>query len=533
MSTVERVVGGALLHVPHPHHGRPDRGAASAAINPTAVLVTACATVFMIAVNTTAINTALNSIAEDVGLSPGELGWSVSVYLLAVAAFVVLGGGLGDMFGELRAMVAGLSVFAVGAVFVATSDSAWMTILGRGLQGTGSALMMPASMAILRVAYPPDRQGFALGVWGAVAGLGFALGPLIGGVLTDAVSWRWVWWLTLVAAMALIAGVLSTLRGLPRPTERPKLDLAGTILLALSTFTLILAIQQGPDWGWGSPKTIGAFVAAVAGTCALVAVESRRKAPLLHLGLLRNPALIAANLGTMVNAFALIGVLFFFNLYAQSIVTLDYSAIGASLALLPYGLCVFGASLQIGRLCDRAGFRWPIAAGLALLGIGSLFVSRVNGDSGYGDIWWATVIMGIGVGMTFSAPSAAGLRAVSAEHAGEASGIINVVRYVGAALIVSLGTIAFTQVASDDLNSKLDTAGVGRLEDRALDHVLTGAPSQVEAAENRLAARDRPAFRAGAGEGVAQGFGAVMLGLGVVSLAAAVLWWVLMRPRAP
>jgi MFS transporter, DHA2 family, methylenomycin A resistance protein len=350
-----------MLHVPHPHVPRRAAAAAEAgapgAINPTVVLVTSCAALFMIAVNTTAINTALNGIAEDLGMGSGELSWAVGIYLLAASAFIVVGGRLGDMFGERPVLIAGLVVFSVAALAIALADAPWVVIAGRFGQGLAAAIMMPATMAVLRLAYPPERQGFALGIWGAVGGAAFAVGPLIGGVLTDAASWRWVWWGSLAWAGVLIWASLATLRAMPRPSERERLDPAGAALLAVSLFALILAIQQGPVWGWESPGVIAAFAAAAAGLAALVAVETRIEHPTLHLRLLRIPALVAANLGTFTNAIFLIGVLYFFNLYAQSVVTLDYSAVGASVALLPYGTCVFLASLVVGRVCDRMGFR--------------------------------------------------------------------------------------------------------------------------------------------------------------------------------
>ena len=463
MTELRRALGSALLDVPHPHpRASRHKHEAASAINPTAVLVTACAVLFLIGVNTTAINTALNAIADDLQMGAGELSWSVGIYLLAVAGFVVPAGRLGDMLGERTTMIIGLVVFAAAAVVVAAAGSTWMVILGRFGQGIGSAFLMPATMAALRVAYPPERQGFALGVWGAVGGVAFAVGPLIGGVLTDAASWRWVWWITFAVAAILVLVTRASFRGMPRPSERPRFDLAGTVLLAVSLFALILAIQQGPEWGWGAAGTIAAFTVGAVGLIGLLVVETRTPSPLLHLRLLRIPALVAANLGTFVNALYLVGVLFFFNLYAQAIVTLDYSALGASLALLPYGASVFGASMVIGRLCDRVGFRWPIAVGLIVMGVGALLLSRVDASSTYADIWWCSMILGVGVGVTFSAPSAAGLRAVDDENAGEASGIINVVRYVGATLVVTLGTVVFSTAGSSDLNRTLDSAGIAR-----------------------------------------------------------------------
>lgn len=529
-ATDRRSLGGALLHVPHPH-AWPERAAPTGTIHAGAVLATSCAVLFMIGVNTTAINTALNALAGDLDAGSSALGWAVGIYLLAAAAFVVLGGRLCDLIGERATMLLGLTIFIGGAVVVALAQDPWMVILGRFLQGSGSACLMPATMAVLRVAYPPERQGFALGIWGAIGGVAFAVGPLIGGVFTDVLTWRWVWWSTIAFGGLLWLVSSATLRGLPKPDKRPVIDVAGVVLLPIPLFSLILALQQGPAWGWTSPATLLAFAAAVVGFVTLVVVEARRDVPLLHLRLLKIPPLIAANLGTFINGVFLIGLLYFFNLYLQAVVTLDYSAIEASLALLPYGTCVFLSSLLIGRICDRVGFRWPIAAGLVLMGVGALLLTSIDADSDYGDIWWCTILQGFGVGATFSAPSAAGLRAVGDERAGEAAGIINVVRYVGAALAVSLGTAVFVAVGSDQLNERLASAGVPTLEEDRLDKVLTGAPQHVEAAERSLDPKDRAAFEQGAAEGVADGFSVVMLGLGIIALVGAVGWVALMRDR--
>lgn len=532
MSVTERrsVFGGALFHVPHPH-AWPERGEATGTIRTGLVLTTSCAVLFMIGVNTTAINTALNAVASDLDAGSSALGWAVGIYLLAAAAFVVLGGRLCDLIGDRATMLLGLRVFIAGAVLVAIADAPWALILGRFLQGSGSACLMPASMAVLRVAYPPERQGFALGVWGAVGGVAFAVGPLIGGAFTDLLSWRWVWWTTIVVGGLLWLLSSSVLRPLPKPTKRPVIDVAGVVLLPIPLFSLILALQQGPSWGWTAPATLAAFAVAVVGLVVLVLVEARRDVPLLHLRLLRIPALVAANLGTFVNGVFLIGILFFFNLYLQAVVTLDYSAVKASVALLPYGFCVFAASLVIGRICDRVGFRWPIAAGLVMMGVGALLLARIDANSGYGDIWWCTILQGFGVGVTFSAPSAAGMRSVGDDRAGEAAGIINVVRYVGAALAVSLGTAIFLGAGSAQLNDQLQTAGVSTLEQDKLDKVLTGAPAHVEAVERSLDPKDRAAFEQGAAEGVSTGFSVVMLGFGIVALLASVGWVALMRDR--
>ena len=194
------------------------------------------------------------------------------------------------------------------------------------------------------------------------------------------------------------------------PPSVPGVDLIGVALLAVSLFSLILALQEGPDWGWASAPSIASFAVALAAGIGLIAFELRTDEPLLHLRLLRLPPLLGALVGTFANSLFLIGLIFFFNLYAQAVVTLDYSGVAASLALLPFGFPMFAASLLVGRVADRFGFRWPVAAGLALMGIGGVLLSGVDADSDYGDLWWVFTIIGWGSGPPSRRPPRRGSR---------------------------------------------------------------------------------------------------------------------------
>jgi DHA2 family methylenomycin A resistance protein-like MFS transporter len=521
-----RVRSAGLLHVlPHAAASAPG------GTRPGVVLATGCLALFLLGVNTTAINAALPAMARDLGVGTGTLSWAVNVYMLAVATLVVLGGRLGDMFGQRAAGLVGLGVFAAGAVLVALAADGTLLVAGRLVQGLGATLVMPATTAVLRLAYPPEKQGFAQGVWGAVGGSAFALGPLIGGLLTDELSWRWVWWGSAVWALAVAALAHVTLRTLPGREPWAGFDAAGTVLLGVPLFALVLAFQQVPAWGAGSAAVVTAFAGAVVGLVALVVVESRRAAPLLHLRLLRRPALVAACVGTGVNTLFLIGLLYFFNLYAQAAATLDYSAVAASVALLPYGACVFATSLASGPLCDRVGFRLPVALGMLCCSGGAFWLAQVDGASRYGGLWPGTVVLGLGVGLTLSAPSAAGLRALPPANAGEGAGIINVVRYLTAALVVSAGTLVFLTEGGRRLNDHLDRAGVARQDDARIDGLLTGVGERLDAVEPGLGSTARHAVREGAAAGLAHGFASVMLGLAVLTLVGAVAWTLLLRTR--
>jgi DHA2 family methylenomycin A resistance protein-like MFS transporter len=519
------------------HHAQsPDAAAPAAAPfhsppHPWGALTTACLTLFLIAVNTTAINTAVSAIADELTVSASTLGWALNAYLLAVAAFVVLGGELGDILGRRRIFLVGLGVYTLSALVVASSESSAQLIAGRAVQGLGSAFLMPATMSILRDSFPKERQGFVLGIWGAVGGVGFAVGPLIGGFFTDVLSWRWVWWSNLPVVALLFVMAVPFLAGLPQGRRGVHIDWRGAALLGVGLFAVIMALQQGSRWGWTSPSILGLAIGGIVLLIVFVVVELRLAQPLMHLRLLRIPAFTGGNLGTFVNAFGLIGILYFFNLYVQSVVLFDWSALRASVALLPYGMAVFLASLVVGPLTDRVGARWPIAVGMGLMAVGCFLLSRVSPATTYATIWWPSVLAGLGVGITFSAPSAAGLRVVPPEEAGEASGVINIFRYVGATLVVAVGSLVYTSVGIDDLNQSLEAANVGTVEEEKLDRVLTGSPAAVDAAIDDLGGQHRRAFVDGAGEGTANGFGASMLVIAVPAAVGALAWIWLLSPK--
>ncbi|HMF03613.1 MAG TPA: MFS transporter [Acidimicrobiia bacterium] len=500
--------------------------------HPWGALVTSCIALFLIAVNTTAINTAVSAIADDLTLSSTTLAWALNAYLLAVAAFVVLGGQLGDVLGRKRVFVIGMVLYTLAAIVVATSGTAFQLIGGRALQGMGAAVLMPATIAILHDAFPKEKQGQVLGIWGAVGGVAFAVGPLIGGIFTDAINWRWVWWSNVPVAIVALVLARTMLRGLAPGKKGVRVDVGGIVLLAVGLFTAVLALQQGARWGWGAPSILGLFAFAAVTLTAFVLVELRVKQPLVHLRLLTNRVFTGGNVGTFINAVVLIGLLYFFNLYAQSSVLLDYSALLAGIALLPFGMGIFAASLVSGRLADRIGARLPVAVGIALQAVGCFLLYFTDVTTTYSGLWLPTLIAGIGVGMTFSTPSAAGLEAVPPEECGEASGIINIFRYVGASLVIAVGSLFYTGVGIAEMNRQLDAAGVSRVEEEQLDQALTGSPSAISEQANQLQGQQRQAFISGAQQGTVDGFDASMLLMAVSSVGGLVLWLVLMRPSS-
>ncbi|MGI9539740.1 MAG: MFS transporter [Miltoncostaeaceae bacterium] len=493
------------------------------------VLATSCMLILIIALNTTAINTAVNSIADDLDLTSSSLTWAINIYLLAVAAIVAVTGRLGDIIGVRRLILIGLAIFAVGSVLTAISDSGAMLIGGRACQGFGSAFLMPGSMQALQQAFPEEERSTALGAWGAVAGIGFAIGPLFGGIWTDAVSWRGIFWSDLpMLAIALVLA-LATLGGLPAPKKHKPIDLVGAAVLAVAVFLLVFGLQRSEFWGFDSADfwvTMGVS-AALFGVFAFI--ETKRRSPLVHLRLFRIPPYVGSMVATFASTAALIGMLYFFNLFVQSPVTLDESAVAASIALLPYGVMMFVFSLWSGRVASRVGFAIPVGGGLAVSAIGFVWFAAVAGDLSSGALWAPITLSGIGVGLTFSTAGAGGLAAVPQDSTGEAAGAINVARYVGGALGLAVGSALYNSRALDRFNESLTEQGITGAERGDLDNALTGSASGLESAINDLGSPPADSVASAAADALVAGIEASMVFLAAVALIGAIIVAVTMR----
>jgi EmrB/QacA subfamily drug resistance transporter len=498
--------------------------------NKWVALTVVCLIVFVICINTTAINTAVTTIADELSLSTSTLGWALDVYMLAAAALVVLGGQIGDVLGRWRITLVGIGLFAVGSVVVATSFSGAQLIGGRALQGAGGAVLMPATMAIINDSFSKEESGTALGVWGAISMLAFAFGPLYGGFLTEALSWRVIFWTDVALLLIAAALLFASLRGLRSGRTGITVDVGGAILLGLGSFLVVLALQQGQSWGWASYLFLAALATGLLLLVAFVVVELYRRNPLVDLALFRRRRYAAGCLATFANTVGLIGLLYFFNLYVQSSVLFDLSPLHASLVLLPYTVSMFLFAYPSGRIADRIGYRVPVVVGLLVMTAGFVMLSRVTAGTTEAGLYLPIVLCGLGVGLTYSTTSAAGMAAVPAEKAGQGAGVINMARFLGAVFVIAAGTILYVGQGVATLNEHLGRAGAGQVEKTKLDRVLTGSPSALDSAAKELESNTREAFVSGASQGIVGGFSDVMLLITAVGIAGTVVSFWLLRP---
>jgi EmrB/QacA subfamily drug resistance transporter len=395
---------------------------------------------FMVMLDNTVVNVALPSIQRGLGANVSELEWVVNAYALTFAVLMLTGGKLADLLGRRRVFLTGLALFTLSSLLCGLAGSTGELIGWRALQGAGAAVMMPATLAIITHAFPPRQRGLAIGVWAGVSALALAIGPIVGGLLSEHVSWSWIFFVNVpVGVLGFAVGRLVI--GESRDTSRVQsLDLPGLLVSAGALFALTFGLIEASSYGWTSPLILGLFAAAAVGLSAFVWIERHRRAPMLDLSLFRNTTFAGANIVALLITLAMFGVFFFMSLYVQQI--LGYSPVQAGAIFLPMTLLIILIAPPAGKLSDRLGSRWLMAGGLTLVGSSLLLFAQLGTSSGFWDLLPGLVIGGAGMALVMTPMSAAAMGSVPVAKAGVASGVLNTFRQIGGALgIAVLGAI--------------------------------------------------------------------------------------------
>jgi EmrB/QacA subfamily drug resistance transporter len=392
-------------------------------------LAAMCFALFMIMLDNTVVNVALPSIQREFDTSLAALEWTLNGYTLTFAVLLATGGRLGDIFGRRRAFLVGVTIFALSSATAGLAQSDVMLVTSRVAQGIGAAFMMPATLSIVTHAFPPEERGKAIGTWAGVSALALAIGPLLGGFLTEEVSWRAIFYINLPVAAGAILASLFAVRESRDETVGREVDFAGVAALTAGLTALVLALVEGNAWGWGSPEILALFGAAAVLLVAFVAIELRVRAPIVDFEYFRSRDFLGSNAIAFIVTFAMFGMFFFIALYMQNV--LGYSPLEAGLRFLPTTLMVVIVAPTAGRLVDRIGPRPLIVTGLLIVATSLFLQSRVDVDTTYADLWLPFVLMGIGVAMVISPMSTAAMNAVDVSKAGVASGIISMSRMIG------------------------------------------------------------------------------------------------------
>jgi EmrB/QacA subfamily drug resistance transporter len=403
---------------------------------------------FVAGLDATVVNVALPSIERDLGGGLAGQQWVSNAYLLTLGSLILVGGSLGDLFGERRIFVLGVSGFGAVSVLCAVAPSIEVLIAGRALQGVFGALLTPSALAVIVATFPPAERGAAIGSWTAWSGISFVLGPLAGGYLIDVASWRWIFAINVpfVIATVLIVRVSVAERRAEGP--RAPVDVLGAALCALGLAGPVYALIRQPRVGWGATEIVVSLVGGVALFAAFLIHEARTEHPMLPLGLFRRRNFAFGNLETLTMYGGLGAVLFFLVLFLQQVA--GYDALQAGLATLPTTIVMFVLSRRAGRMADRFGPRWFMGFGPLVAAAGLLMFQRVDAHPDYWtDVFPAILVFALGLSATVAPLTATVLADADEHNAGIASGVNNAIARIASLLAVAaLGAVVAAQFTS-------------------------------------------------------------------------------------
>jgi EmrB/QacA subfamily drug resistance transporter len=429
------------------------RPASAPALDPRRwwALALLCGAFFMVILDAAIVIVALPSIKADLGFSEQGLQWVLSAYALTFAGLLLLGGRAADLLGRRRVFMVGLLFFTAASLLCGLAWSPAALIAARAVQGIGAAVMTPTALSIISTTFPegPERNK-ALGIWGMMGGIGATAGWLIGGPLVDGPGWEWIFFINIPLGLAALALSPVLLRESRAAMARRSYDPAGAVTITGALVLLVYAVVEAPDVGWGDVQTILLFVGSAVLVAAFALIESRHRAPLVPLRLFRSRTLVGANLVMLIFGTVAFGMPFILTPYALQV--LGYSALEFGLGTAVFAAVAAAGSIVGQAIVLRVGFRAVAAAGMALIGAGSLLLTQASvGGSYFGDIFFGLIVYGPGIGLAFVTASIAALAGVAERESGLASGLSNTAFQVGAALGVAIVTTVAVSRSEDYL----------------------------------------------------------------------------------
>ncbi len=417
----------------------------------TTVLVLCCLAQFMIILDVAIVNVALPSIRRDLDFTAVELQWIVNAYTLAFAGFLLLGGRAADILGRREVFAFGLGLFALASLVGGLAQSKEMLIAARGFQGLGGAIVAPASLSILMTTYTEGAErNRALGLWGAMGAVGGASGGLLGGVLTEALSWRWILLINIPIGLVAAYAALQVVPRVARDTlQRANFDVLGALTVTGGLVVLTYAIVGTEQHGWGSERTLAYGAAGIGLLCTFIAIEARfASAPLMPLRIFASRALSGANVVVFCLGATGFAMWYFVSLYLQQV--LGYTAIEAGLAFLPMPVTIAISTRYASRWTGRFGPGPVLTLGMALIAAGMFGFGGVDAGGSYvGDVLWPSIVTAAGIGFSFVPATIAATTGVAGPEAGLASGLVNTSRQIGGSLGLALLATIATQRTAD------------------------------------------------------------------------------------
>ena len=405
----------------------------------------ASAASFIVVLDLLVVATALNTIRRDLHASLGQLEWTINAYTLSFAVLLLTAAALGDRFGRRRLFAVGLGLFAAASAACALAPGIGFLIAARAVQGAGAALIMPLGLALLNAAFPPQRRGWAMGIFGGVTGLAATVGPVVGGAVTQGISWPWIFWLNVPVAAAAIPFALTRLK--ESYGSRGPLDLPGLALGTIAALGLVWGLVRGNAAGWGSPQVAGPLAAGVVLIGLFVVRERQAATPLLPLRLFKSRGFSAGNTAVFLWNASLTGAVFFMAQFQQ--VSAGQGPLDAGLRLLPWGVVPFLVGPVSGGLADRAGGRRLIIGGLALQTAGLAWIAAIAAPSRpYWQLAVPMVVVGLGFSLALPALTKSVVGSVALGDIGQASGAFTTMRQLGGAFGVAIPAAVFAVAGS-------------------------------------------------------------------------------------
>ncbi len=402
---------------------------------------------FMIMLDNTVVNVALPAIQSDLGADLSELQWVVAGYALTFAALMLVGGKLADAYGRRLIFVIGIAVFTGASLWCGLADSSNELIAARVLQGAGAALMNPATLSIIAAAFPARQRGTAIGIWAGVSALALAIGPLVGGLITEHIDWSWIFFVNVPVGIVAIA-VSFLFIDESRDSTHVRLDLPGLATSAVGLFAVTYALIEANTYGWGSARILGSFAVGAVALVGFVLLERHQRNPMLPLELFRSGTYTGANLVVLLVALAMFGVFFFMSLYMQNI--LGYSAVQTGAAFLPMTILIILVAPIAGKTSDRIGSRGLMTAGMILIALQLVYFSQLGLDATFWTILPAFLVGGVGMALTMTPSAAAATRSVPVDKAGVGAAVLNAARQVGGSVgIAIMGAIVAAEAGGE------------------------------------------------------------------------------------
>ncbi len=395
---------------------------------------------FMIMLDNTIVNVALPSIQKDLDISVSELEWVVAGYALTFAVLMLTGGKLADYYGRRRIFVLGLAIFTASSLACGLASSAGVLIGARIVQGSGSALMNPATLSIIVATFAPRQRGMAIGIWAGVSAMALAIGPLLGGLISQHLHWSWIFFINVPVGVVGIVVAHFVITESRDTSAEQSLDLPGLATSAIGLFGLTYGLIEAHNYGWTSTRILVSF--AIAGAClvAFLVLETHERLPMIDLHLFRNATFAGANAVMLLIGLAMFGVFFYVSLYLQTV--LNWSPTRAGAAFLPWTLLIVIVAPMAGRLSDRIGSQWLIGIGMTLVGGSLLIFSTLGADANFWDLLPAMIVGGFGMAITMAPATATAMGAVPVDKAGVGSAVLNSMRQVGGSMgIAVMGAI--------------------------------------------------------------------------------------------